>query len=241
MSLQIETITSLLRDELLAGTFEPGTRLGEIALARRFDSSRTPVRLAMAALEREGLLVYEPNRGFRVRGFTIADVAAAIEVRGELEAMAARLAAERGITAEDENALEQELEQAERCMATGLVHENERVAWIEMNRAFHGRICEAAGNIPLKSAVEHICRIPMAGPEAIVFDATDSGRTRDQIRAAHLDHVRAFEAIRARQGTRAAAIMREHAFRSGQNKKDNFDAMKAAHIRPPVPGLRLVE
>lgn len=33
----------------------------------------------MAALEQEGLLVYEPNRGFRVRGFTIADVAAAIE------------------------------------------------------------------------------------------------------------------------------------------------------------------
>lgn len=45
-----------LRDLILKGEFAPGERLAEVTLATRLGVSRTPVRLALAALEREGLV-----------------------------------------------------------------------------------------------------------------------------------------------------------------------------------------
>ena len=61
--------------------------------------SRTPVRLGFEQLVREGYLEQLPRRGFRVRSLTPRDFSEAIDVRGVLEGMAARLVAERGATA----------------------------------------------------------------------------------------------------------------------------------------------
>ena len=58
--------------------------------------SRTPVRSALMRLEQEGLLEALPNGGYAVRTFSERDVSDAIELRGTLEGLAARLAAERG-------------------------------------------------------------------------------------------------------------------------------------------------
>jgi GntR family transcriptional regulator, vanillate catabolism transcriptional regulator len=58
--------------------------------------SRTPVRSALMRLEQEGLLEALPNGGYAVRTFSERDVSDAIELRGTLEGLSARLAAERG-------------------------------------------------------------------------------------------------------------------------------------------------
>src|ERR1700728_1457848 len=84
-----------LREMLLKGDFQPGERISELPLVARLGVSRTPIRLALDRLSREGLLEASPTGGFVVRAFTLEDVWDAIETRGILEGAAARLAAER--------------------------------------------------------------------------------------------------------------------------------------------------
>src|SRR5262245_19433349 len=84
-----DRLVALLRADILAGRFAQDSRVVEETIARERGVSRTPVRHALRALEQEGLLHRLPRRGYRVRSYTISEIADAIEVRGELEAMAA--------------------------------------------------------------------------------------------------------------------------------------------------------
>ncbi|MGZ4250832.1 MAG: GntR family transcriptional regulator, partial [Solirubrobacteraceae bacterium] len=87
-----------LRELILSGEFEPGERMSELPLVERLGVSRTPLRLALATLEHEGLLRSLSGGGYAVRAFTQADMRDAVELRGVLEGTAARFAAERGAT-----------------------------------------------------------------------------------------------------------------------------------------------
>src|SRR5919109_1307556 len=81
-----------LRELILDGELPPGVRVAEIPLSVRIGVSRTPLRLALARLEHEGLLTALSAGGFIVRQFTREEIADAIELRGVLEGTAARLA-----------------------------------------------------------------------------------------------------------------------------------------------------
>src|SRR5215469_7929729 len=84
-----------LREQILSGDFAPGERMSELPLVERIGVSRTPLRLALARLEHEGLLQQLRTGGYVVREFSPQEVADAIELRGVLEGTAARFAAER--------------------------------------------------------------------------------------------------------------------------------------------------
>jgi GntR family transcriptional regulator, vanillate catabolism transcriptional regulator len=86
-----------LRELILAGQLPRGTRIAEMALVNRLGMSRTPIRAALMRLGEEGLLQSLPGGGYAVRTFSEREVADAIELRGTLEGLAARLAAERGV------------------------------------------------------------------------------------------------------------------------------------------------
>src|SRR5687768_772349 len=85
-----------LREMILAGELPGGARIAELAIVERLGVSRTPIRAALMRLEQEGLLDALPNGGYAVRIFSERDVSDAIELRGTVEGLAARLAAERG-------------------------------------------------------------------------------------------------------------------------------------------------
>lgn len=89
-----------LRSLVLAGDFEEGQRLSEVAVAKKLGTSRTPLRQAMDRLVSEGILERIDTGGCRVATFTREDIADAIELRGVMEGTAARLAAERGVKPE---------------------------------------------------------------------------------------------------------------------------------------------
>src|SRR6185312_15414130 len=78
-----------LRELILSGEFEPGERMSELPLVERLGVSRTPLRLALATLEHEGLLELLPGGGYAVRQFSYEDVR---------EGTAVRMAAERGVS-----------------------------------------------------------------------------------------------------------------------------------------------
>ena len=236
----VDRATQALRELVLAGRFPPNEKVPEEVVARELDVSRTLARLAMGALEREGLLHREPRRGSRVRSFTIDDMTGAIEVRGELEAMAARFIAERGLADDEEARLLAPIEAADEIAARGLSGVEDRLRWAGTNYDFHLRLIEIARNSALSAAFDQVIRIPLASPRAIVFNMADPEYSRPQLERAQSDHLRILDAIRARRGTRAAELTRDHAIRSGENKRRSFEGMKVGQQFVSSPGLALI-
>src|SRR4029079_10551240 len=93
---QSRTLNALLamREMILAGDLVSGERISELIIAERTGISRTPIRTALQRLEEEGLVEAIPSGGFAVRSFSEKDVFDAIDIRGTLEGLAARLVAE---------------------------------------------------------------------------------------------------------------------------------------------------
>lgn len=93
-SLKSELIDEL-RMDIVQGRLKPGERLVERVLAESYGVSRVPLREAMLHLAAEGFLTLSPRRGATVSTFTIESVADLFDVREQLDALAARLAAQR--------------------------------------------------------------------------------------------------------------------------------------------------
>src|SRR5216683_3073383 len=85
--------TELIREAILDGRLEPGSRLKEEELARELGISRTPVREALLILQAEGLVDAAPNRGAVVRSHDADDLEDLYQLRALLEGYAARRAA----------------------------------------------------------------------------------------------------------------------------------------------------
>src|SRR6478672_12789400 len=92
-----QTLRALLemRELLVRGEFRAGERIREIPLATRLGVSRTPLRMVLGRLEQEGLVAARPTGGYVAAEFSVRDIRDGIEIRGALEGMAAKLAAER--------------------------------------------------------------------------------------------------------------------------------------------------
>jgi DNA-binding GntR family transcriptional regulator len=107
-----------LRDLILREEILPNERLIETAYAERFGTNRSIVRKALAALEREGLVVIEPFKGAHVRRITDKEAIEITEVRGALETVLIRYAAQRA-TEDDKASLRQALQAAQEVLQHG--------------------------------------------------------------------------------------------------------------------------
>jgi GntR family transcriptional regulator of vanillate catabolism len=195
---------------ILGGEFKPRDRMVELGLVDRIGVSRTPLRLALSALEHEGLLERLPGGGYVVREFTQNDISDAIELRGVLEGTAARFAAERGVSPGEL-----------RGLATinegigGLVHREDYESfedYMELNERFHDQLARLAASPLLLRALEGVASLPFAGAtSAFVLAEAELHESREILVIAYHHHQSLIEAIDHRQGARAEAIAREHA------------------------------
>lgn len=221
MASQIERVTAELRRRILAGQLSPGERLVELQLAADLGVSRTPLRIAFGELETEGLLERLPTRGFRVRQVTLDEMAQAIDVRGTLEGMAARIVAETGVAPEVLRALQACVDEG-RALLGGTQTpppDVDTAQWAAMNARFHSTLVHAAGNPALAAALAHISKTPMAGPGALGINGLLPALEVAFLLRAQFDHEDVVRAIAAGEGARAEALMREHARRSRDNKR----------------------
>jgi GntR family transcriptional regulator of vanillate catabolism len=237
MASQIHRVIDELRHRIVVGQLLPGDRLVEVHFSAELGVSRTPLRIALGELEKEGLLERLPKRGFQVRRFTIDAIAQAVDVRGVLEGMAARTVAEVGASA-------QVLQTLAACVDEGhaVLHEAagpdksiDAARWIAMNARFHGAIVDAAQNTALVTAIDVVSRTPMAGAGALNLNGSLPRLEFTLIQRAQNDHADVVHAIAAREGARAEAIMREHARRSRDNKRE------VLRLQPPPEGPRRTE
>ncbi|MEX2542023.1 MAG: GntR family transcriptional regulator [Trueperaceae bacterium] len=90
-----EQVLEAVTNKLFAGELRPGDRLAEAELAAEMGISRSPVREALAELQKDGLLIKEPGRQAVIREWTSRDLEELYDLRAMLEGYAVRLAAER--------------------------------------------------------------------------------------------------------------------------------------------------
>jgi GntR family transcriptional regulator, vanillate catabolism transcriptional regulator len=223
---QTERLVLALREQILHGEFSPGERLTEIGLASRLNASRTPIRLALERLANEGLLDAIPSGGFRLRSFSLADIQDAIEIRGVLEGTAARFAAERLDTID-------ELAQVKRLSGEALVEFPLTIEgfarYLEANKHFHRELWRLAKSQSLFRELEHVCKIPFAAPEALVFSIADLEQAQPAAFVAAEQHRAIVEAIGNREGARAEALAREHSRISRRNLENALRSKESTH------------
>jgi GntR family transcriptional regulator, vanillate catabolism transcriptional regulator len=198
-----------LREQILAGEFRAGERMSELRLVERLGVSRTPLRLALASLEHEGLLRVLPTGGYVVREFTQADVRDAIELRGVLEGTACRFAAERGASRRDLRALRAINESVEPLVHRADYESFER--YVALNEAFHARLLKMACSPLLERTLEAVASLPFASPSSLVLQHAQLPESREILIVAHRQHLWLVEAIANREGSRADSVAREHA------------------------------
>jgi GntR family transcriptional regulator, vanillate catabolism transcriptional regulator len=198
-----------LRELILEGEFEAGTRMSELPLVKRLGVSRTPVRLALSTLEHEGLLESLAGGGYAVREFTAADIRDAIELRGTLEGTAVRFAAERGAGARQLGAMRACSEQMDEVVQETDVESFWR--YVDLNQEFHALFLEAAASPVLERALEQVVSLPFASPSAFVLAQAELPESREILLIAQDHHRGLIDAIDLRQGARAEALAREHA------------------------------
>jgi GntR family transcriptional regulator of vanillate catabolism len=215
-----------LREMILAGHLQGGSRLTEQSMVNLLGVSRTPIRAALIRLEEEGLLQQLSSGGFAVRLFSEADVADAIELRGCVEGLAVRLAAERGCSRERLADGEQCLLEIDQVLQAPRLSENDFARYVELNAHFHhwlGLLCASA---VIAREVTRVCSLPFASPSGFVGVQAASPKARDMLVIAQDQHRQVLQAILRREGARAEFIMREHSQLAQRN-------LREAVLHPP--------
>jgi DNA-binding GntR family transcriptional regulator len=198
-----EHVHRALRQAILSGKFESGTRLNERRLAEQLGVSTTPVKEALRQLEADGLVETKPRSGVIVR-FDYAWAEEMILARAALESTIAQLASRRHV-AEEGAALGAILEAMRQATASG-----EPEDLITLNEAFHNHIHTMARSKYLGRLTDRQHLYDSGARRVIHLDPAERQRALSE-------HVTIGDAIIARDVDHAAASMREHVLRSGES------------------------
>lgn len=197
-------LTEHIRQELLDGKYPLGGRLNEVHLSQQLDVSRTPIRAALHILAGEGLLRYHANKGFLVREFPFSEIVVAYEMRALAEGLAARLAAECGLSDEARHTLEQTLAEGDAVLSRRMSREAQRAAYAALNERFHSTIHAVARSELLHDVIRDCQRMPQAAARNVMaFELAD-------VRERHKAHHQIYVAILGREGRDAETLMRAH-------------------------------
>ena len=193
-----------IRRRILENEMPPNTQYLEQELAEMLNMSRTPVREALIRLAEERLVEVRPRHGARVLPVLAEDMREIYDILTELEAMAARQMAERGLP----EGVINEMEGAVAAMQQALRASNMKL-WSENDRLFHALLIEATGNRRLKEVVRTL--------------VDQSHRARMQTLAhrpppedSNRDHANLLIAIRKRDREAAHRIHFDHRARAGK-------------------------
>ena len=190
------TVKRLVLDRIIQGHYRPGERIVEFKLAKELGLSQSPVREGLRELAAVGIVTIHPRRGARVRLPSAKELADVSVVRAEIDALAARLAADRISDATLET-LEGLIEEMLTCLGAG-----DFSGVTEADVRFHHLIAEASENHALERAFDQLA------PFARTFITLTLPGV--DVHGIVLEHRPILEALRARDAERAAEAARVH-------------------------------
>ena len=202
-----DQVATRVRDMIIEGGLEPGSRINEGALGASLGVSRTPLREALKTLAGEGLIDFVPARGAIVRKLTPEAVASTLEVMAALEALAGRLACARASDA----GIAAVRRIHDRMLS--LYARRKRLEYYKLNQAIHTEIVRLARNPELatvhgvmQARLKRIRFLGNSGPE--------------NWSAAVAEHEEMIVALEARKGEALAEVLTRHMENSWARVKD---------------------
>lgn len=192
-----------LRRRILDNEMPPNAQYLEQELADALGMSRTPVREALIRLSDERLVEVRPRHGARVLPVSVDDMREIYEVMTELEALAARKVAERGLTRKELRLLEQVVIDMDLAL-----ERDDLGSWARSDEKFHALLVDLAGNSRLSQVVAtfrdqaHRARMQTL-------------RLRPKPVDSNREHAALVEAIRKRDGETSASTHRRHRQKAG--------------------------
>jgi len=154
-----------LRDEIVSGALRPGERIVEGTWARKFGVAQGSIREAINILAQEGFVTKESGRSARVVSLKEEDVLQLYELRGALEGLAARLAAERQPDTTDLQLAVDTMRRAAKASR------GEQL--LDGDLAFHLELCSLSGNAYV---LEHARRVLLPFFAFVRIRVTSSGQ-----------------------------------------------------------------
>src|SRR5688572_12374653 len=188
-----DRIFKALRSEIITCSLAPGEVLNELEVARRFKTSRTPIREACNRLTQEGFLVSVPNKGHIVTSISIKNIRNLYELRFIVETACAESAATRLSNAEI-----QELEELLKLEQNP--EEVDKDDLIEMNKTFHRKLAAGGRNERIIDLMETLLL------ESVRLDYF----LMDYHPGTWTNHSEIMAALKARDGAQARMAMAEH-------------------------------
>ena len=213
-----KAVAARLRDLIVEGILEPGTRLNERMLCLRLAVSRTPLREAYKVLAAEGLVELLPNRGARVARMSIGDIQCTFEVMSALEGLSGEIAC-RHIT-------DPEIQQIRALHFEMLACHARRdlPGYYRLNHSIHDAINLAARNPVLTQTYQQI----NARMQALRFR---SNFEHDKWDIAVREHGEMLERLMAREGVRLGDLLRRHVLHKCAVVVDQLRAQADAPLR----------
>ena len=209
-----DDVTIQIRKAILEGQLSPGDHLREEVLADMLSVSRGPVREALTRLERETLVVREPNRGVFVCQLNRDDVGEVYSLRLSLEKLAVQLA----IQEPDSDALramQQTVDHMQAGAARGISsHEAAR-----LNTNYHEQLCVASGHRRLLASWRNL------RSQIYLFLLTRSKVNAEFLKTFHLMHQEVLDAILAKDEDCATALLEMHFLNAYNEVIGHYDDM----------------
>lgn len=212
----VDRVYRSLVDAISDGSLAPGQRITQEEIAQQLAVSRQPVLQALRLLKKDGFVEDAPGRGLQVAALDLEWMRKVYQVRGALDALAARLAAESRFR------VPARLLQQGRKAARG----EDVMAMIATDLAFHAAIYAAAGNPLIEESAQlhwrHLRRVmgavlQQAGQRQAVWD----------------EHEAIADAIAAGHGATAARLIEAHSLHASANLAAQLDlALKQRDAQP---------
>ncbi|WP_146347906.1 GntR family transcriptional regulator [Phaeobacter marinintestinus] len=244
-------LAAQIRQDIIMGAFKEGERLSEARLCEIYEVSRTPIRLALRLLERERIIRRGEGRGYVVFSPTVDEILQAVQVRGHLESLAARLMAQSETRAQHLPHMARAIETISKVLKAGKLDDAAKREAQAANKVFHSTILAACGNDYVGFTCDQISHLPMLAAGSMVFDRsiTDSSNSMERglfrLHLGNAQHQVIYEAIEKGDQVRAEGMMREHShtmvdyIRTFERKDDSLtvaDLIAYSGAEPMVMG-----
>jgi len=203
-----EQISQGLADRIVSGVIRPGEKLEEQVIADEFKVSRTPVRDALRQLAATGLVEVRPHKCVKVVDIGEDLLHDMFETMGELEALCAKLSAQRM------NAVERKKIEMIHHESTEYAEANNEQSYSDANEQFHHAIYEGTHNSSLQSITESFRR------RLAPFRARIFFRISNRMQSSFSEHEIILDAILSADPKRAHKAMRNHVAASSLNVID---------------------
>ncbi len=190
-----EQVADYLRERIISGVYQRGSRLKQAEIAEQLNLSITPVREALKLLEAEGYVSGDSYRGARVVPFDAAASGEILSLRLMLEAQLVRGAAERA-TSENLSELRSLADEFANAFATG-----DRATARGVNYRFHRRMYDIAA----MPQTLHFVQILWARYPFDLINAAE-GRGGDAVK----EHDEILSALASGDVSAAVLAMRKH-------------------------------